>query len=82
MNTGTDGAASEKISVETQLGPVVIDLDGSPNDELTVTIIVVIQKLPKLFKALLPGNDMKIVMPRSLVRKYGQKLIDLSEAQA
>ncbi len=78
--TGED-QGPEQIDIETQIGRVVIDIDGKAKDENTTTIFIHMIKLPKLLKAILPDSgNFKVDMPRSLVRRYGQKLLDLSEA--
>jgi len=75
-----DISSPETIDIDTQIGRVALDIDGQPKDETTVTIFIFMKKLPKLFKALMPDSgNFKVDMPRDLVRRYGQKLLDLAD---
>lgn len=82
---GMDATDTEQIEIDSPIGPIAIDIDGKPKDEKHVTLLIHMKRMPKALRLLLSdrkdeGYDVQ--MPRDIVRRYGQKLLDLADAPA
>lgn len=72
--------SQENIDIDTPMGRVAIDLDGKPKDDKFVWLFVHLKKAPKLIKAMMPEDGrFKVLVARSVIRGYGEKLIALAE---